>query len=314
MAYNYIKTGPFKLEQILNDDQRYLKLQFDDLNSISNRKNERKLSKVGNWPSSFSETLLAKATPYIGKKVYVITSQTTKNWSSEEWLCDISSIEDTVIKEEVGSKIKAADGSSNLATYLARCGKYLIDYSITSSFFSKEEEYEDFWKSLEREFEASWRTQKTARKISDNIKRIRIKGLNQTSKRNGYRVVVWNVDEFNNGQQYFVILKVDSKLENEEWLTNSEISKIKNKVIELESNYSDGKLEKILIAAYEDMKNNLPPIKQAPIILNETKIYLNCPFSEKDDCKNLGGKWDNEAKKWYFTNIEDKQKFAQWLN
>ena len=110
------------------------------------------------------------------------------------------------------------------------------------------------------------------------------------------------------------MLRVDSKLEREEWLTNPEISKIKEKVIELKPNYSDGKLEQILIEAYGDIKNKLPPKKQASVVSEEVKIYLNCPYSEKDDCKSLGGKWDKTTKKWYFTNIEDKQKFVKWLN
>jgi len=33
-----------------------------------------------------------------------------------------------------------------------------------------------------------------------------------------------------------------------------------------------------------------------------TKIYLEVPFKLKDDIKRLGGKWDNEVKKWYLNN------------
>ena len=28
-------------------------------------------------------------------------------------------------------------------------------------------------------------------------------------------------------------------------------------------------------------------------------IFLDCPYSEKDECKSLGGRWDNDVKKWY---------------
>ena len=29
------------------------------------------------------------------------------------------------------------------------------------------------------------------------------------------------------------------------------------------------------------------------------KIYLNVPFKEKDEAKNMGCKWDIEKRKWY---------------
>ena len=32
---------------------------------------------------------------------------------------------------------------------------------------------------------------------------------------------------------------------------------------------------------------------------NSKKIYLNVPFNSKEEIKKLGGKWDNENKKWY---------------
>jgi ribonuclease HI len=37
------------------------------------------------------------------------------------------------------------------------------------------------------------------------------------------------------------------------------------------------------------------------------KIYLDVPFSKKEEIKNLGGRWDMKQKKWYiFENNEDK--------
>jgi superfamily I DNA and/or RNA helicase len=42
------------------------------------------------------------------------------------------------------------------------------------------------------------------------------------------------------------------------------------------------------------------------------KIYLNCPYSEKDECKKLGGKWDRFAKKWYFYDTRDAALFEKW--
>ena len=29
--------------------------------------------------------------------------------------------------------------------------------------------------------------------------------------------------------------------------------------------------------------------------MNNDRFYLQCPYDEKDECKALGGRWDNEA-------------------
>lgn len=42
------------------------------------------------------------------------------------------------------------------------------------------------------------------------------------------------------------------------------------------------------------------------------KIYLDVPFVEKDEAKALGARWDAEAKRWYYRNEEDAEKFARW--
>ena len=42
-------------------------------------------------------------------------------------------------------------------------------------------------------------------------------------------------------------------------------------------------------------------------------IYLNCPFSEKEECKSLGGKWDPDQKKWYIPDGTNTDKFKKWI-
>ena len=42
-------------------------------------------------------------------------------------------------------------------------------------------------------------------------------------------------------------------------------------------------------------------------------IYLNCPFSEKEECKSLGGKWDPNQKKWYIPDGIKIDKFKKWV-
>jgi hypothetical protein len=47
--------------------------------------------------------------------------------------------------------------------------------------------------------------------------------------------------------------------------------------------------------------------------IHPLKIYINCPFNEKNECKKLGGKWDNKQKKWYITDKMDILQFSKWM-
>ena len=49
------------------------------------------------------------------------------------------------------------------------------------------------------------------------------------------------------------------------------------------------------------------------IVLSGERIYLNCPFDEKDECKSLGARWDGDERKWYITGEMDTEPFAQWM-
>lgn len=42
------------------------------------------------------------------------------------------------------------------------------------------------------------------------------------------------------------------------------------------------------------------------------KHYIECPYSEKEDAKTLGARWDKEAKKWYYTDEQDPSLFSRW--
>ena len=47
---------------------------------------------------------------------------------------------------------------------------------------------------------------------------------------------------------------------------------------------------------------------------NKNRVYLNCPYSEKDICKGAGGRWDPEVKKWYVPEGDDPNLFKRWLS
>ena len=47
--------------------------------------------------------------------------------------------------------------------------------------------------------------------------------------------------------------------------------------------------------------------------MEDERIYLNCPFDDKDECKSLGGRWDSDVRKWYITDEMASEPFAQWM-
>lgn len=42
-------------------------------------------------------------------------------------------------------------------------------------------------------------------------------------------------------------------------------------------------------------------------------IYLEVPYSEKEQVKGLGAWWDPVAKKWFIPKGREVQPFQQWL-
>ena len=45
-----------------------------------------------------------------------------------------------------------------------------------------------------------------------------------------------------------------------------------------------------------------------------TNIYINCPYSEKDECKELGARWDRENRQWYIPAGLDTEPFQKWID
>ena len=44
------------------------------------------------------------------------------------------------------------------------------------------------------------------------------------------------------------------------------------------------------------------------------RVYLDCPYEEKDLCKGAGGRWDPDARKWYVPQGDDPNRFKRWLS
>ena len=47
-------------------------------------------------------------------------------------------------------------------------------------------------------------------------------------------------------------------------------------------------------------------------MVTEEKFYLECPYMEKDEAKELGARCDLDAKKWYVPSDLDKNLFKKW--
>jgi Domain of unknown function (DUF5710) len=41
-------------------------------------------------------------------------------------------------------------------------------------------------------------------------------------------------------------------------------------------------------------------------------IYLDVPYSQKDDAKGLGARWDPKMRRWYITGNDDFLLFRKW--
>ena len=47
---------------------------------------------------------------------------------------------------------------------------------------------------------------------------------------------------------------------------------------------------------------------------SESRVYINVPYSEKDEAKALGAKWDKQEKSWFVEPGADRKAFQQWLD
>ena len=46
--------------------------------------------------------------------------------------------------------------------------------------------------------------------------------------------------------------------------------------------------------------------------MKNDKFYLDCPYSEKDMVKIIGGRWDADERKWYVPRELDPKQFRRW--
>jgi hypothetical protein len=243
VQYKIKVTGPFVLTDVDETHPKYLLLTFND--GLT-----RKMSKGGNWPPEYAETCLAKARNLLQQSVYIKTSQTTKNWETTEWLCDVKAEhlveESRRLAQEIEPDQPTATNDSIDKYILTSCtsGKtFFANVAPVSNYFTKEDDFLDFSQSFEKGFVSSW-TAKNARnaKLPVGIKRVRISGLGTQTKRNGFRVVAaeFQTDNTSEAIKFFHILRIDEKQEREDYLTDSEVKEVVAARIALEKKYPKG--------------------------------------------------------------------------
>lgn len=77
--------------------------------------------------------------------------------------------------------------------------------------------------------------------------------------------------------------------------------------------------------AKQRLENNQRGLREVNAIQSETasilavygswgrRVYLNCPYSERDECKTAGGQWDQNAGRWFVGTGTSVMDFLQWL-
>ncbi len=65
----------------------------------------------------------------------------------------------------------------------------------------------------------------------------------------------------------------------------------------------------------EDTQSGLPAQSGLKEKHSVDKLWLECPFSQKDEVKQLGARWDANKKKWYAVDIpENRERFKKWCS
>jgi len=193
---------------------------------------------------------LAKANELLNKSVFIKTSQTTKNWETTEWLCDIQAEQIAEKSRELAREIapdEKAKANDSLEKYiLTSCASGKTFYANAAPVvgsFEREDDFLDFSQSFERGFVSAW-TAKNARstKLPAGVKRVRISGLGTRTKRNGFRVVAAEVqtEDTSEAFKFFHLLRVDEKQDHEEYLSDKEIREIIAARADLEARYPKG--------------------------------------------------------------------------
>ena len=82
------------------------------------------------------------------------------------------------------------------------------------------------------------------------------------------------------------------------------------------ANYSINTLKNATITRSKDLDSLVlhTGFKEAHVLKKaKSKIYIDCPYNEKEEAKEYGAKWDREKRQWYIPTGIDISPFAKWL-
>ena len=66
-------------------------------------------------------------------------------------------------------------------------------------------------------------------------------------------------------------------------------------------------------ASFGDPERKQHLSKNSQTELDRERVYINVPYSEKDEAKALGAKWDKQEKSWFVKPGADQAPFQKWL-
>lgn len=249
MEIIHVRTGPFIIEDVITDNPDWLIVKFNDIDPETGEKSERKMKRGGQWPQYLSEILEEKTQNLIREEVVVVTSQTTKNWPTTKYFCDVETTSEYSIKNDIADKIVAADGKSDLKSNLVICELNLLDCTLVKNYFDDEDEYNIFLQTLQRRFLSSISNDKL-RYVDEDVVRIRLQDKKrEIGSRGGFRVTVWKAIDINNENfNYYIVLKVDRKPLEKKFPEKSEIT---DSIDNIKQIYKDVSLVEIVKQAIE---------------------------------------------------------------
>lgn len=108
-------------------------------------------------------------------------------------------------------------------------------------------------------------------------------------------------------QSWIKALREDPK---EIFRASADAGKIFEYVMGLDREQEQGKEKKQMQERQPEAKEAMPERQEQPV---EKRVYLNVPYREKGQAKQLGAGWDRQRKQWYVPSGRSVDAFAAWL-
>lgn len=94
----------------------------------------------------------------------------------------------------------------------------------------------------------------------------------------------------------------------------SDAEKIMDFVMALQQKQEQSRVEEAAQVQDADLANTDTQAAQLSRPQERERRYLDVPYAEKDEAKELGAKWDRRKGQWYAPDAEDMAKFQKWMD